>query len=54
MRQSILKNAFEGKLIPQTPDDEPAEKLLERIEAERFNNNKSKSNNQLELSSYVK
>ena len=31
LRQSILKKAFEGKLIPQDEEDEPAEKLLERI-----------------------
>lgn len=35
LRQSILKRAFEGKLVLQNPDDEPAEKLLERIKAER-------------------
>jgi len=35
LRQSILKKAFEGKLIPQDPSDEPAEKLLERIKAEK-------------------
>jgi len=35
LRQSILKQAFEGKLVPQDPDDEPAEKLLERIKAEK-------------------
>ena len=33
--QSILKKAFEGKLVPQDPNDEPAEKLLERIKAEK-------------------
>ena len=35
LRQSILKKAFEGKLVPQDPSDEPAEKLLERIRTEK-------------------
>lgn len=47
LRQSILKKAFEGKLVPQNPNDEPAEKLLERIKQEKekfeFNNKKRKT-----------
>ena len=35
LRQSILKHAFSGKLVPQDPNDEPAEMLLARIKAER-------------------
>jgi type I restriction enzyme, S subunit len=33
LRQSILKKAFAGELVPQDPNYEPAEKLLERIKA---------------------
>ena len=35
LRQSLLKKAFEGKLVSQDPDDEPASILLERIKTEK-------------------
>ena len=35
LRQSILKEAFAGRLVPQDPDDEPASVLLERIRRDR-------------------
>ncbi len=36
LRQSILKEAFTGRLVPQNPSDEPASQLLARLRAERF------------------
>ncbi len=35
LRQSILLDAFAGKLVPQDASDEPASELLKRIAAER-------------------
>ena len=35
LRQSVLTEAFAGRLVPQDPDDEPALALLERIAASR-------------------
>jgi len=35
LRQSILRHAFTGQLVPQDPSDEPASELLKRIAAER-------------------
>lgn len=33
LRQSILERAFRGELVPQDPNDEPAEALLARLKA---------------------
>ena len=56
LRQAVLKRAFEGQLVPQDPDDEPASVLLERIRARRETgkkagetNRKKKQLQQLEL-----
>lgn len=35
LRQSILKQAFAGRLVPQDPNDEPASELLARIRADK-------------------
>ena len=35
LRQAFLKRAFEGRLAPQDPEDEPADVLLERIRTQR-------------------
>ncbi len=35
LHQSILREAFTGRLVPQSPNDEPASVLLERIREER-------------------
>ena len=35
LRQSILKKAFSGELMPQGPNDKPASVLLERIKGQK-------------------
>ena len=35
LKKSVLHEAIQGKLVPQSPDDEPASVLLERIKAEK-------------------
>lgn len=46
LRQSILKWAFEGRLVDQDSSDEPASVLLERIKAERAASATTTSNRQ--------
>ncbi len=46
LRQSILKRAFEGKLVPQDLNDLPASALLEKIKSEK---DKSKKSKQMEI-----
>lgn len=43
LRQSILKKAFAGELVPQDPNDEPANVLLERIKSEQLNHSNSQT-----------
>lgn len=35
LRRALLAEAFAGRLVPQDPDDEPAEDFLKRIRTER-------------------
>ena len=35
LKNSILQYAVQGKLVPQNPNDEPAELLLQKIKAEK-------------------
>ena len=44
LRQSILKKAFSGQLVPQDPNDEPASELLARIRAEKAASSNVKGN----------
>jgi type I restriction enzyme S subunit len=43
LRQAVLKQAFEGRLVPQDPDDEPASVLLEHIKVERAQQGRKRS-----------
>lgn len=45
LRQSILKQAFSGQLVPQDANDEPASVLLARIRAEQEESSTKKRRN---------
>ncbi|HAT3844067.1 TPA: restriction endonuclease [Legionella pneumophila] len=45
LRQSILKKAFSGMLVPQDQNDEPASALLEQIKTEKVAQTIKKANN---------
>jgi type I restriction enzyme S subunit len=44
LRQSILRQAFSGKLVPQETSDEPACELLKRIAAQREQRDREAAN----------
>jgi type I restriction enzyme S subunit len=51
LTQSILAKAFRGELVPQDPNDEPAEKLLERIKGSRNGSKKTPRSRTEQMSS---
>jgi type I restriction enzyme, S subunit len=54
LRQQILKDAVQGKLVPQDSNDEPASKLLEKINAEKERLIREKKINKENLSLEIK
>ena len=57
LRQSILKQAFSGKLVPQDPNDEPANVLLGKIQGKKKSQQRERRNKTItktEITSFSK
>jgi type I restriction enzyme S subunit len=54
LRQSILKRAFEGRLVPQDTKDEPASLLLERIQSSKNNSTQKISGKMNKIGAIIK
>ncbi len=52
LRQSVLKQAFSGNLVPQDPGDEPASVLLERTKTENAPKSRKRSNGKREVARF--
>lgn len=49
LRQSVLKKAFAGQLVPQNPNDEPAAALLQRVAVEKSSQNPERTKRKVSI-----